>query len=265
MPILWVAFSFLVLYIVELASSVHLRGRSIDARFLDCYDYIVVGGGISGLVVANRLTEDPTVSVLILEAGHLDDYEEIILNPNDDGDGLGTNYDWNLWTAPQTFLDGQSRPYDMGRGVGGGSLINGLEGLAPVFQEEPDTHGTDGYVHVSYPKFFYNQSLILAAGAVHTPQILELSGIGDAKVLETFDIPVKLNLPGIGNNFQDHPYVGVVYYGGTRILCEQDRAMDCRSDKHGCIPITTLHIQERNQHGSRCYKPDYYAVPPSGS
>ncbi|EPE24373.1 FAD/NAD(P)-binding protein [Glarea lozoyensis ATCC 20868] len=336
MPILWVAFSFLVLYIVELASSVHLRGRSIDARFLDCYDYIVVGGGISGLVVANRLTEDPTVSVLILEAGHLDDYEEIILNPNDDGDGLGTNYDWNLWTAPQTFLDGQSRPYDMGRGVGGGSLINGLEGLAPVFQEdnvdaefgrelyiksEPDTHGTDGYVHVSYPKFFYNQSrivleglrelgipiltypnngtaaggmlipssispenqtrsdarlayfdnivnsrpnfhvatgkhvyrliletpqsnspsgnpgdivvkgvefvpdgtlsilnvtcsreVILAAGAVHTPQILELSGIGDAKVLETFDIPVKLNLPGIGNNFQDHPYVGVVYY-----------------------------------------------------
>ncbi len=39
---------------------------------------------------------------------------------------MGTKYDWNLWTAPQTYLDGSSRPYDMGRGVGGGSLINGM-------------------------------------------------------------------------------------------------------------------------------------------
>jgi choline dehydrogenase len=58
-----------------------------------------------------------------------------------------------------------------------------------------------------------SREVILAAGAVHTPQILELSGIGDEKVLRSFDIPVKLNLPGVGNNFQDHPYVGVVYYG----------------------------------------------------
>lgn len=57
-----------------------------------------------------------------------------------------------------------------------------------------------------------SREVILAAGAVHTPQILELSGIGDAEILTKFDIPVALNLPGVGNNFQDHPYVGVVYY-----------------------------------------------------
>lgn len=48
---------------------------------------------------------------------------------------------------------------------------------------------------------------------MHTPQILEFSGIGDPNVLNQFDIPVKINLPGVGNNFQDHPYLGVVYYG----------------------------------------------------
>lgn len=57
-----------------------------------------------------------------------------------------------------------------------------------------------------------SREVILAAGAVHTPQILELSGIGSADVLNDFDIPVAINLPGVGNNFQDHPYVGVIYY-----------------------------------------------------
>lgn len=81
---------------------------------------------MSGLVVANRLSENPDMTVLVLEAGRLDNYEDIITYPIDDGSGLGTKYDWNLWTTPQTFLNNLSRPYDMGRGIGGGSLINGM-------------------------------------------------------------------------------------------------------------------------------------------
>lgn len=42
----------------NLARSLHLDHRDLEASFLDCYDYVVVGGGISGMVVANRLTED---------------------------------------------------------------------------------------------------------------------------------------------------------------------------------------------------------------
>jgi choline dehydrogenase-like flavoprotein len=50
-----------------------------------------------------------------------------------------------------------------------------------------------------------SKEVVLAAGAVHTPQILELSGVGPKEVLEAAGIDVKLDLPGVGNNFQDHP------------------------------------------------------------
>jgi choline dehydrogenase-like flavoprotein len=57
---------------------------------------------------------------------HSDDYEDIIMYPIDAGDAMGTSWDWNLWTTSQSYLDNAGRPYDMGRGVGGGSLINGM-------------------------------------------------------------------------------------------------------------------------------------------
>ena len=49
------------------------------------------------------------------------------------------------------------------------------------------------------------REVIIAAGAPHTPQVLQLSGIGPAPLLRQLGIPVVVNLPGVGQNFQDHP------------------------------------------------------------
>lgn len=51
------------------------------------------------------------------------------------------------------------------------------------------------------------KEVIIAAGSVHTPQVLMLSGIGPKAALEDLDIPVKVDLPGVGSNFQDHSYI----------------------------------------------------------
>ena len=50
-----------------------------------------------------------------------------------------------------------------------------------------------------------NKEAILAAGAAHTPQILQLSGVGPKDLLDSLGIPIVVNLPGVGQNFQDQP------------------------------------------------------------
>ncbi|KAI9780262.1 MAG: hypothetical protein M1839_006822 [Geoglossum umbratile] len=330
---------------------------------LPSYDYIIVGGGISGLAVANRLSEDPDKSILVLEAGDADNYEESIQVPQFVGADIGSRYDWKLSTVPQTFLDNVTRPIPQGKALGGGSILNamcwnrggandynawetfgnpgwGWDGLLPYFiksenytpvfskvisQEfsinyDSTKHGCEGPVHVSYPKFFYNQTrnffkalellgvptaldsgdgtsggacfiptglhpenqtrsdarrayydpylgrpnlnvftgqhvtrvlleganggrntspssgglkaigveftanettaintaganieVIVAAGALHSAQLLQLSGIGPKLLLDRYNIPVAIDLPGVGNNLQDHYLVGTFY------------------------------------------------------
>ncbi|TQN69970.1 Dehydrogenase xptC, partial [Colletotrichum shisoi] len=60
-------------------------------------------------------------------------------------------------------------------------------------------------------KFVKSKNVILAAGAVNTPRILQLSGIGPERLLQSLDIAVVVDLPGVGANFQDHPAIFVVY------------------------------------------------------
>ena len=57
---------------------------------------------------------------------HSDHFEALVLIPEDIGDDMNSYYDWNLYTQPQIYLDGLARPYNMGKVMGGGSILNGM-------------------------------------------------------------------------------------------------------------------------------------------
>ncbi|MEX3808829.1 GMC family oxidoreductase [Paraburkholderia sp. BR13439] len=291
------------------------------------FDYIIVGAGTAGCVLANRLTEDPEIRVLLLEAGGKDDYHWIhvpvgylycIGNPRTD---------WLYKTQAEPGLNGRTLSYPRGRVLGGSSSINGMiymrgqredydewarvtndstwswNAVLPVFRRSEDHHGganeahgaggpwrvekqrlkwkileefaqaaqqtgipaTDdfnrgdntgvGYFDVNQKrgirwnasKAFLRPALkrenltvitgahtqrvvfdgrrctgveyrgadvdyvakarcevILSAGAVNSPQLLELSGVGNGARLQNLGIEIVQDLRGVGENLQDH-------------------------------------------------------------
>ena len=291
------------------------------------FDYIIIGGGTAGCVVANRLSADLRTTVLLLEAGGKDDWIWIHIP-------VGYLYcignqrtDWCFKTEAEAGLNGRSINYPRGRVLGGSSSINAmlyLRGQArdydewaqvtgdpgwswasvlPVFMKSEDSwrgadekHGVGGEWRVETPKIrweileafreaavesgipetddfnrgdnegvgrfdvnqksgvrwsaakaflrpamkrpnvtvvtgalvkklmlegrrvagveFYRGSeeqfaqarreTILSAGAIGSPQILQLSGIGPGAVLQQRGIPVVHDVPGVGENLQDH-------------------------------------------------------------
>ncbi|PBK74036.1 aryl-alcohol-oxidase from pleurotus Eryingii [Armillaria solidipes] len=113
----------LLLLLVPLCSAT-IYDRVTDLPTLD-FDYIIVGGGTAGNVLANRLTEDSDISVLVLEAGN--STADVLLSqvpffctlatPN-------TPLDWNFTTIPQPGLNGRAIPIPRGFGLGGSSAVN---------------------------------------------------------------------------------------------------------------------------------------------
>ena len=302
------------------------------------YDYIVIGAGSAGCVVANRLTEDPQTTVLLLEAGNPASQPEI-QTPSAWTSLLGTDVDWAYWTEPEPGLDGRKILCSRGKVVGGSSAINALiymrgnrddfdhwqalgnsgwsyEDVLPYFKRSENQqrgasefHGVDGPLSVTDPispsainaqfieavaelgydrnvdfngahqegaglyqltvkdgkrhsaaaaflvpildrpnltvqtsalvtrllfegtravgveyqhqetlhQVYVAQEVILSAGVFDSPKLLMLSGIGNADHLQALNIPVLAALPGVGQNLQDHPLVGIGYQSTQKL------------------------------------------------
>ncbi|KAJ7020416.1 pyranose dehydrogenase [Mycena alexandri] len=127
------------------------------------YDFVIVGGGTAGNVVASRLTENSSVSVLVLEAGPtnkgvLDAQVPFLSNGVSD---TGTPYSWNYTTTPQTGADGHVFDYLRGYLLGGCSSHNGLaytRGAAEDFDRYANLTGDQGWSwNQIFPYFLKNE------------------------------------------------------------------------------------------------------------
>ena len=108
---------------VEFRGRVRSNQARLSTELKAQYDFIVCGSGSSGSVVARRLSENPEVNVLLLEAGGHDDVasiREAACWPMN----LGGEHDWNFSAQPNPSVNGRSLPLSMGKVLGGGSSIN---------------------------------------------------------------------------------------------------------------------------------------------
>ena len=184
------------------------------------FDYIIVGAGTAGCVLANRLSADPRNSVLLLEAGGKDDWMWIHIP-------VGYLYcignkrtDWCYKTEPEPGLNGRSIGYPRGRVLGGSSSINAMlylrgqardydewaqvtgdsgwswQNVLPVFMKSEDhwrggdeKHGQGGELRVETPKLRWEilESFADAAGETGVPRIEDFNR-GDNEGVSRFDV-----------------------------------------------------------------------------
>jgi choline dehydrogenase len=120
------------------------------------YDYIIIGAGSAGCVLANRLSEDPSVTVLLLEAGGKDTKMEIHI-PAAYGKLNYTKVDWGFYTEPQTHVDGRRMYQPRGKTLGGSSSTNAMAYIRGNHQDYDDwadlgAHGWDAASVLPYFK-----------------------------------------------------------------------------------------------------------------
>ncbi|OCH89264.1 hypothetical protein OBBRIDRAFT_732948, partial [Obba rivulosa] len=117
-----------------------LRRRNIiySGQISGSYDFVIVGGGTSGLVLASRLSEDSNTTVLVLEAG--DTGDAVSSSIDIPGNAyysslLGSSYDWAYTTVPQASAGNRTLPWPRGKVLGGSSAINGMYLVRPSAME----------------------------------------------------------------------------------------------------------------------------------
>lgn len=88
------------------------------------FDYLIVGGGTAGLVIANRLSEVPEFEVGIIEAGPPVFDDPVFSRPGLFGLTMGSQHDWKFMTTPQPALRGRRVTFPRGKLLGGTSAMN---------------------------------------------------------------------------------------------------------------------------------------------
>ncbi|HWG63373.1 MAG TPA: GMC family oxidoreductase N-terminal domain-containing protein [Streptosporangiaceae bacterium] len=125
-------------------------------REVPVYDYVIVGAGSAGCVLASRLTENPSTRVLLLEAGPPDTADEIHI-PAALNVLFQSQYDWNFHTAPQERAAGRPIFWPRGRTLGGSSSINAMiyiRGSKHDYDAWRDDYGCAGWGYSDLLPYF---------------------------------------------------------------------------------------------------------------
>ncbi|KAG6867838.1 hypothetical protein C0993_010411 [Termitomyces sp. T159_Od127] len=122
------------------------------------FDFIVIGGGTAGNVIANRLTEDSDINVLVIESGPSNLHVLNSIVPYFAFSLEHTMYDWNFTTIPQSSLDGRIIPFPKGHILGGCSSINGMfytRGSSSDFDRFARVTGDEGWSWDNIQKYIH--------------------------------------------------------------------------------------------------------------
>jgi choline dehydrogenase-like flavoprotein len=123
------------------------------------FDYVIVGAGPAGLVLANRLSADPSVTVAVIEAGADERYNPLVTDVQGLFLGIGSALDWSYSSAPQKYALNRTLAYSGGKGLGGGTLINGMTYLRAEKEQidQWEAFGNDGWTWDSMYAYYRSQ------------------------------------------------------------------------------------------------------------
>ncbi|KZT66955.1 GMC oxidoreductase [Daedalea quercina L-15889] len=131
------------------------------------YDYVIVGGGTAGCVLASRLSEDPHVTVLVLEAGPSHEGQLMSRMPLGFSKLLQSECDWDYETTSQPGMDGRSLSWARGKMLGGTSGLNALvyhraDPQGKALARSHSSRGGEGWGYDTMQKYFTKSETVVS-------------------------------------------------------------------------------------------------------